>query len=629
MNGAPRSSGRRSPSVLGVLARGAALVAALVVSVESAASPPRGGNSGKPAGSGATPPPAASGTTGGAGKPAPAAPAPAPPPAAAPRPAGGNAGSGNAAPSRGNAPAPSPSPRSGFSGSESPRSAAPAPSRNAPSPRADRDDGGGARRAERAASGPSNASDSTSAAPATGFPGADRSSGASPSNATGPGESGASPGNGGGTRPPSRTVLPKPSERSFGPYFIRNAELGADPTAEKTRTFESPLRRLSNIPRPVAPRGPLDREDRVVGASPGNAARRASGPAEREAAGPARYGRGAYRNSSRSSVPPSPLTNAGFAGRSGSFGAGARTPVIEPSGSGSAREPGPEGETRKGSGGESPRDPRVYYFGFDESYPNGWSFFYRFCQPLPVVNFAWCGAYDPFFSVYYWYPYYCHGGIYYFYDYPDYCSPDNPLYAYDESYPEPDGEAIDLFGEEAAPPGRLYRSLAPPDDRGETITDYFLRLGDQFFRSGDYDKAVDAFRKAVDADPGSAVAHFALGEALFATGDFAYAAYAIRKGFDLDATWTENPIDRREFYGRPEDWDAQMGALLAHCEKAPFDAPAFLVLGYNRYFTGDAAGATDAFVRVLELNGTDRFAISFLARLDAAGSPTAPRVENE
>lgn len=420
------------------------------------------------------------------------------------------------------------------------------------------------------------------------------------------------------------------SEASFGSYFIRNADRGASTDPAKSRTFDSPLRRLAPIDRSAPGAG--GGGDRASGFVPAGEASANRFKDLETVNGPARYGRGAYRHQGSADLPLSPLVRGGIAagGRSRAEAGGTRpggaaaraTPTIEAAGSGFAR-----GHVREGA--ESPRDPRVYYFGFYSAYPSGWSFYFNFCRPLPAFSFAWSCGYDPFFTCYTWYPYFCHGGIYYYYDFPYYCSPANSYYEYDVSYPEtsvvaepdePDA-AWTSFGE---------RSLASgPRESPETITDYFLRLGDGFFRAGEYEKAVDAFRKAVDSDPSAPVAFFALGEALFAVGEYSYAAYAIRKGFDLDPGWVENPIDRREFYGQVSDFRNQMRALEAHCAASPYDAAGLLVLAYNRYFTGEEAPAREAFSALLELYGSDRLAEAFLDRLAREGTPTRPFVEKD
>lgn len=114
--------------------------------------------------------------------------------------------------------------------------------------------------------------------------------------------------------------------------------------------------------------------------------------------------------------------------------------------------------------------------------------------------------------------------------------------------------------------------------------------------------------------------YFALADALFAAGDYNYAAYAVRKGIVLDPSLAENPLDKRAFYVEPARFLEQMARLEEHLARHPRDGDAWLVLAYNRLFSGDPAGARELFEKVADLVPGDRASALFLERC-AGGRP--------
>ncbi|MEC7726547.1 MAG: hypothetical protein VYD05_13590, partial [Planctomycetota bacterium] len=75
--------------------------------------------------------------------------------------------------------------------------------------------------------------------------------------------------------------------------------------------------------------------------------------------------------------------------------------------------------------------------------------------------------------------------------------------------------------------------------------------------------------------------------------------------------------DKRTFYGRVAEFEAQLDALQRYCADKPYDAWAQLLLGYNLRFSDRPTRAIASFRRVLELDRDNAAARAFLTELEA------------
>jgi len=149
----------------------------------------------------------------------------------------------------------------------------------------------------------------------------------------------------------------------------------------------------------------------------------------------------------------------------------------------------------------------------------------------------------------------------------------------------------------------------------ETLAERHVQLADNHFREGRYQDSADNYLRALSFLPDDASIHFALADALFALGDYHYAAFMIGKGLDLDPDLATLVVDKRTFYGEPATFLTQLDTLRRYTQEQPYDAAAFVVLGYNLRFSGDDAGAERAFSRVLEIDKHNQAAELFLAAI--------------
>ncbi|MBI2195321.1 MAG: tetratricopeptide repeat protein [Planctomycetes bacterium] len=154
--------------------------------------------------------------------------------------------------------------------------------------------------------------------------------------------------------------------------------------------------------------------------------------------------------------------------------------------------------------------------------------------------------------------------------------------------------------------------------RKPSIGDPFVQalvLGDMHFKEGNYEGAEEQYLIAQKKDMENPITWFALGHARFARGDFAGASGALRTGLAGYKGWPTVKMDRRDFYGEPEDFYRQIAALEDWIKAHPLDAEAHFVLGYNYYFSGRPSLAAEAFKRASELQPDDSQVKEFLRLL--------------
>ena len=196
-------------------------------------------------------------------------------------------------------------------------------------------------------------------------------------------------------------------------------------------------------------------------------------------------------------------------------------------------------------------------------------------------------------------------------------------YAYDDEFLYEDEEYDAELAEEYAPAdGELPAEALDPYLSGELEAlagsedaVAFIEEGAQLFYEGRYAESVDAFRRAMLAEPGNAIPKFAMAHSLFAVGEYGYAAFLIRRGVDIIPTWPSAGPDLREQYGDPDDLIEQMIALEVTGAATPSDPEIRLLSGYVAFFTGDLDTAESEFDALAELAPGDLVATAFRTRI--------------
>lgn len=168
---------------------------------------------------------------------------------------------------------------------------------------------------------------------------------------------------------------------------------------------------------------------------------------------------------------------------------------------------------------------------------------------------------------------------------------------------------------EVGPPSE---SAASSQTWNARMAERYVALGDVYFQAGRFDRALEAYERAVKSDPKNAGLLFVLSDAYFANARYADAANAIREGLRADPALVESTADKRKIYGRIADFDAQMDVLKHSLDIHPTNADAWLVLGYNHFFRGEYAEARKGFLKAKEFGSeeTKLAAHLFLASID-------------
>ncbi len=209
------------------------------------------------------------------------------------------------------------------------------------------------------------------------------------------------------------------------------------------------------------------------------------------------------------------------------------------------------------------------------------------------------GHYSPYLALNWWWPTSHYQVPYYVNVYDNYCPP-------------ADYNAID-YGYSTADAGTVMADRpAPKVPAAESAVARHVRLGDFYFKEGRYSEAAESYLRAMSHAPEDASIHFLLADALFAMGDYHYAAYIINKALILDPGMAGATADKREFYGKAEDFAEHMKTLAAYVAEKPYDPTGHLVMGYNLKFSGKAKEAEQAFQKALEISPDNQAAKLFL-----------------
>jgi hypothetical protein len=160
------------------------------------------------------------------------------------------------------------------------------------------------------------------------------------------------------------------------------------------------------------------------------------------------------------------------------------------------------------------------------------------------------------------------------------------------------------------------------DHLARNLAAKYVELGDFYFKANRFRDAAEAYGKARSYAPNDASVHFVLADAVFAEGDYHYAAFLISEGLRLDPALASSETDKRTFYADATVFETQMAALDAYLAKAPYDASAHFLRGYNLRFSGQPVAALAAFRRVLEIEPEHRGARTFVTALEAPRGDT-------
>jgi len=175
------------------------------------------------------------------------------------------------------------------------------------------------------------------------------------------------------------------------------------------------------------------------------------------------------------------------------------------------------------------------------------------------------------------------------------------------------------------PPREMAERLQGPPPKPPKRTDparskQLVTVGDRLFRAGNSRRAAERYEQAARADPNAAAPRIGLAQLALGRGDYAEAAHHVREALTAQPGWLIHAPDISATYGEPADFTAGIAKLESHLQAHPSDRDAWLVLGAQRYLSGQTRKAADVFLRL-----TDRKPDATLeAFLDASASKNQP-----
>jgi tetratricopeptide (TPR) repeat protein len=138
-----------------------------------------------------------------------------------------------------------------------------------------------------------------------------------------------------------------------------------------------------------------------------------------------------------------------------------------------------------------------------------------------------------------------------------------------------------------------------PEKSDEVPSEELISYGNSFFRNSEFAMAASYYKKAIERGQEISEAHIAYGDSLFALGKFEEATQAIVKGLEINPDYVEKPVNRRDFYRNPVEFDRQLQSLEGFVRSHPSNLDARFLLGYNYFFIQDYSKANKQFQAVL------------------------------
>jgi hypothetical protein len=144
---------------------------------------------------------------------------------------------------------------------------------------------------------------------------------------------------------------------------------------------------------------------------------------------------------------------------------------------------------------------------------------------------------------------------------------------------------------------RLPRGPLPdPDPRVESARQ--VALGKEAFARGEYGRAAERFRQAIEVAPNEPPGYLLLGQAQLALGNYRRAFDALQTGLALRPDWPAEPFRPIELYGgNVVEYAAHVSALEDALAANPNDAVLLFLCGYALWFDGRKAEARPLFER--------------------------------
>jgi Tfp pilus assembly protein PilF len=165
------------------------------------------------------------------------------------------------------------------------------------------------------------------------------------------------------------------------------------------------------------------------------------------------------------------------------------------------------------------------------------------------------------------------------------------------------------------PPARVEVDEPARKPLGRADADRLAEAGRKAFTAGQYGRALELFRRAVEIMPNEGSAHFLVSQAEFALGKYREAAAAVAAGMAVRPDWPDARFVARDLYWKtPELFDDHLKALRQAVEAFPDDAGLLFVLGHQLWYDGKPDEARVLFQKAVALTKWQSPAAKFLAK---------------
>ncbi len=138
--------------------------------------------------------------------------------------------------------------------------------------------------------------------------------------------------------------------------------------------------------------------------------------------------------------------------------------------------------------------------------------------------------------------------------------------------------------------------------------DALLAEGLSFFRGRRYAQAARSFIAATEKDQGDAASRLHAAQCLMASGLYSQALAHVRRAFELAPQLIYRPLNHRENYAFPTDFDRHLETLWRHVRAHPRDDDATILLAYEQFFSDQPKDSIAAMKRVKARAKSDSFA---------------------
>ncbi len=138
--------------------------------------------------------------------------------------------------------------------------------------------------------------------------------------------------------------------------------------------------------------------------------------------------------------------------------------------------------------------------------------------------------------------------------------------------------------------------------------DVLLKEGLDYFHNRRYAQAARSFIAAADKDHGDAGSRLHAAQCLMSSGLYSQALVYVRRAFELAPQLIYRPLNHRDNYAFPLDFDRHLAEMERYVEAHPKDDDAVLLLAYEQFFSARPTRAAKAMRRVKRLAKSDGFA---------------------